>query len=242
MLRGGDIDAGDDLGGTNHPALNFTGSAGSSGATWLTVYDATPATSTPGPTFADETVCADVLFHRFNNVKGAGLLTLFNEGADSRGFDLVVSDAGNTDLLRMATVEGNPAKLGKLNFLSTVPLGGGIAKNVWYRLIMTVDPATRLMTGSVFAHTAPRDAESPLGAQVGPTLTYQPSALPLGVTSPGQNGILARAVSAAVDLSVTNYSNDPSLCKPIQCVARRGRVGNTNDLRQRSLRPWAPSP
>jgi hypothetical protein len=45
---------------------------GSSGATWLTVYDATPTTVTPETTFGPETVCADVLFHTFNNVKGAG--------------------------------------------------------------------------------------------------------------------------------------------------------------------------
>jgi hypothetical protein len=51
--------------------------------------------------------------------------------------------------------------------------------------------------------------------QVGPTLTYQPPvALPAGVTSPGQNGILAQAISAVIDLSVTNFTNDPALCSP----------------------------
>src|SRR5262249_29517464 len=80
VLRGGDIDAGTDVGGTTHSALNFSGGAGSSGATWLTVYDATPDTLAPGATFGAETICADVLFHTFNNVKGAGPVALLNEG------------------------------------------------------------------------------------------------------------------------------------------------------------------
>ena len=50
--------------------------------------------------------------------------------------------------------------------------------------------------------------------QVGTTLTYQPAALPAGVSSQGQNGILAQAVNAVVDLSATNFSNDPALCTP----------------------------
>src|SRR5262249_9740211 len=47
VQRGGDIDDGVDVGGTNHRALNFTGLTGSSGATWLTVYDPTPDDTTP---------------------------------------------------------------------------------------------------------------------------------------------------------------------------------------------------
>jgi hypothetical protein len=139
-------------------------------------------------------------------------VTLLTEGVGQRGLALVVSDAGNTDLLRLATVDGDPAKLGKLTFVATVPLGGGIAENVWYRLVMTVDPATPLVTGKVFAHSTPKNADSSLGAQVGPTLTYQPNALPAGVSSTGENGILAQAVNAVVDLSVTNFSNDPARC------------------------------
>jgi hypothetical protein len=68
------------------------------------------------------------------------------------------------------------------------------------------------VTGKVFAHSTPKNADSSLGAQVGPTLTYQPNALPAGVSSTGENGILAQAVNAVVDLSVTNFSNDPARC------------------------------
>ena len=101
--------------------------------------------------------------------------------------------------------------MGKLTFLATLPLGGGIAENVWYRLVMTVDPVTPLVTGKVFAHSTPKNADSSLGAQVGSTLTY-PAALPAGVSSTGENGILAQSISAVVDLSVTNFSNDPTRC------------------------------
>jgi hypothetical protein len=38
VRRSGDIDAGPDLGGTAHWALNFTGSTGSAGDTWMSVY------------------------------------------------------------------------------------------------------------------------------------------------------------------------------------------------------------
>src|SRR5262249_18135523 len=48
VRRAGDINAGVDLGGTGHSALNFTGSAGSAGDTWLTMYDETP--NAPGQT------------------------------------------------------------------------------------------------------------------------------------------------------------------------------------------------
>jgi hypothetical protein len=184
----------------------------------LTVYDGTPNTPAPGQTFGAETLCADVLFHRFNNIKGAGVVALLNEGVGQRGLALIVSDAGNTDLLRLATVEGDPTKQGKLSVLASVPLKNGIAENVWYRLVMTVDPAPTagrpLVTGKVITHSTPTDPDSPLGVQVGTTLTYfQP--LPDGVSSPGQNGILAQAVSAVVDLSVTNFTNDPALCVPL---------------------------
>jgi hypothetical protein len=214
--RGGQIDAGLDVGGTGHDSLVFTGLTGAGGATWLTVYDATPLNAQPGPTFGAQTLCADVLFARFNNMKGAGLVALLNEGAGKKGLALVVSDAGNTDLLRLVTIDGDPTKQGKFTVLEphTVKLKNGIAENVWYRLIMTVDPAVPRVTGQVFTHALPLDPDSPLGVQVGSTLTYEPAALPSGVATTGQNGILAQAVSAVVDLSVTNFSNDPALCLP----------------------------
>ena len=214
--RGGQINAGPDVGGTDHPSLVFTGQTGAGGATWLTVYDATPSTPTSGPTFGAETLCADVLFARFNNTKGAGLVALLNEGAGKRGLALLVSDAGNTDLLRLATVDGDPTKQGKLKTLTSVPLKNGIAENVWYRLVMTVDPTRRRAAGDgegVHAQHAAGSGQC-AGRAGGHDADVSPAALPVGVTSPGQNGILAQAVSAVVDLSVTNFTNDPALCEP----------------------------
>ena len=52
--QGGLINAKPGIVPSDHPALVFTGQTGSGGATWLTVYDATPGTSTPGPTFGEK--------------------------------------------------------------------------------------------------------------------------------------------------------------------------------------------
>src|SRR5262249_24400152 len=87
----------------------------------------------PAPRSGPRTLCADVIFARFNNIKGAGVVALFREGVGQQGIALVVSDAGNTDLLRLVTVDGDPAKQGKVNALATVPLHNGIAENEGYR-------------------------------------------------------------------------------------------------------------
>jgi hypothetical protein len=42
VRRDSQINSGDDLGGTEHCAVNFTGGAGSAGDTWLTRYDEPP--------------------------------------------------------------------------------------------------------------------------------------------------------------------------------------------------------
>jgi len=98
--------------------------------------------------------------------------------------------------------------------LTSVSLQGGIALHAWYRVVMTVDPATPAVTGKVFKHIEPANAESALGAQVGSTLTDQPDALPDGVSSSGQSGIAAQAVGTFMELSITNFSNDPAVCVP----------------------------
>ena len=57
----------------------------------------------------------------FNNIKGAGVVALLNEGAGKKGLALVIHEAGNTDTLFLATVDGDPAKKGKLKTLVSVP-------------------------------------------------------------------------------------------------------------------------
>jgi hypothetical protein len=212
LLRGSDIIDGTDQGSTGHTALNFTGSTVAGGSTWLTVYDATPAVADENPTFGAETLCADVLIQPYNNAKGAGVVALMNEGAGKKGLGLFISDAGSTDTLILSTVDGDPAQKGKLTTVTSVSLQGGIAEKAWYRVVMTVTPAgTPKVTGKVFAHATATDPNSALGGQVGSTLTYS-GALPAGVTSPGENGIMASAISSVVNSSVTNFTNDPVAC------------------------------
>lgn len=122
LLRGDQIIAGKDLGDTGHTSLNVKGSSGSTPTTWLTVYDATPASPAGGPTFGAQTLCADVLTVPFNNIKGAGLVALLNEGVGKKGLALVIHEAGNTDTLFLATVDGDPAQKGKLTTLASVAL------------------------------------------------------------------------------------------------------------------------
>jgi len=118
-----------DLGGTGETALNFTGGAGPAGDTWITVYDTAPADATPTLFTGSVSLSADVLIHRFNNAKGAGLLALYNEGPGKKGLALIVFDNGNSDRLVLATVD----QAGWLNALKSVSLGTGIWENAWYR-------------------------------------------------------------------------------------------------------------
>src|SRR5262249_48588274 len=211
VFRAGDINSGFDLGGTGHTALNFTGSTGSTPSTWLTVYDATRASSDAGPTFGAGTLCADVLIQPRANFKGTGLVALLNEGIGKKGLALSLTNAGGTDTLLLSTVDGDPTHSGKLTNLTSVSLKGGIVENEWYRLVLTVDPAsTSKVTGQVFEHLTPADPNSTLGPQLGTTLTY--ATLPVGISTSGEVGLIASAVSTPVNSSVTNVTNNPVKC------------------------------
>jgi hypothetical protein len=215
LVGGSEITAGHDLGGTGNTSLNVQGVSGSTPTSWLTVYDATLTSSAEGSTSGVQTLCADVQIVPFNNIKGAGVVALLNEGPGQKGLALVIYEAGNTDTLFLATVD--PAKKGKLKTLVSVPLQNGIdRKKNWYRLIMTVDPAIPKVTGKVFKHKPATDPNLPVDSppleQVGPTLKYRPEALPAGLTSPGKTGILASSIGAVLNVSVTNFSNNAALC------------------------------
>jgi hypothetical protein len=210
VRRPNDINIGTDLGGTGHQALNFTGTAGAGGDTWITVYDPNPP---PGPaTFGSVTLSADVLIHAYNNKKGAGLLALYNEATGKKGLALTLYDAGNTDTLVLATVD----QTGKLVTLKTVSFGARIAENVWYRVIMvvSVEPGGRVnVEGYVLPHATPTNPNSaPLDFLVGVPLTFSGTlgtgAL-AGVDPTGEVGILAAAVAAANSSSVTNITIKP---------------------------------
>jgi hypothetical protein len=197
LRRSADIDAGWDLGGTGHWALNFTGWTGSAGDAWMSVVsrDLKPEL----PFFS---LSADVLIHKFNNKKGAGLLALYNEGAGKKGLALILYDAGNSDTLVLATVDQN----GRLATLKSLALGPAIIENAWYRVTMDVSLSGGDVSvyGRVFRHTSCQDADSLLDSQVGTTL-YFGGTLPAGVDPSGEFGVVASAVSAQVDSSVANF-------------------------------------
>ena len=198
ILRAADLNPGTDLAGGGHPSLNFTGGAGPAGSTWLTVLDDEP------PIFEDcqLSLHADVLFHKYNNTKGAGLLALFNEKPGKKGLALLVYDAGNSDVLQLCTVD----QAGNVVALKTISLGAGIGENAWYRLTMEVtDPSVNVnVTGTVSRHMVPTNPDSPVTTQIGGTLSFS-GPLPSGVDPSGEVGLVARAISALVDLSVTNF-------------------------------------
>jgi hypothetical protein len=212
VRRANNISAGPDLGGTGHTAMNFTGSAGAAGDTWITVYDETPGT----PNFTGSiNLSADVLSHAYNNKKGAGLLALHNEIDGKKGLALIVYNSGNTDSLVLATLNHQN---GTLAVLKTVSLGSAINQDQWYRLSMDVavtGPAVTV-TGTVRRHPLPGNADSPLGTQVGGPLTFSGtlgSGSLTGVGDTGEVGIVASATGAVADSSVANFSiNSSSAC------------------------------
>jgi hypothetical protein len=207
VRRPSDITPGSDLGGTGHTAMNFTGTAAGSGDTWITAYDTTPADDTVKDLFGNVSLTADVLTHTYNNKKGTGLLALFNEDPTKKGLALVIYDSGNSDALTLGTVNKST---GAFTALKTVSLGGAILENTWYRLAMdvVVSGSNVTVTGRVFQHATPTDPNSPLGAQLGITLTFS-GARPAGVDATGEVGMAASAFGAMADSSVANFTIDP---------------------------------
>jgi putative pyrroloquinoline-quinone binding quinoprotein len=207
VRRPADINLGSDLGGTGHTAINFTGQTGASGDAWVTVYDSVPATPDEDSVYGNVSLTADVLIQTYNNKKGPGLLTLFNEGAGKKGLTVVLNDSGGSDTLFLAAVD--PAT-GLFTTLSTVSLGSNILENVWYRLTtdVVVAGSNVTVTAKVFRHATATDPDSPTGAQVGGTLVFS-GPRPAGVDATGEVGILAWAVSCVVNSSATNFTIYP---------------------------------
>ena len=212
VQRDGGITPGMDLGRATHTSLNITGSAGVGGATWLTIVDQAPGDSAGDNIYGSEFLCADILIQRFDNTKGAGVVAFLNEGVGQKGLALILYNAGNTDRLVLATVEGHPAQAGKLAIVKSLSLGGLIQEKAWYRVMLTavVDGPPQIM-GQVFKHAEPTDPNSAI-SQVGGTLVYTGS-LPAGVETLGQNALIGSAFGAVVNASVTNFSNILADCQ-----------------------------
>ena len=151
------------------------------------------------------TLSADLLISTFNNAKGAGLLTLFNEGAGMSGLALYLWDAGNSDSVAMNLV----AQTGVTrpdNTLASVNLGTGIAEDAWYRLTLDLafTGSNFTATGLVRRHTDASDPNSALGTAVGGPLSYT-GALSAALVDPYEIGLVVRGNQAVRDTSVTNF-------------------------------------
>src|SRR5262249_31782286 len=91
VRRGSESSQGNDP-GTGHCAVNFTGSAGSAGDTWLTRSNAGSFNS-----FSSMCMEADILINRFNNAKGGGLVALLQTDPGDKGLFFMLIDNGSTD-------------------------------------------------------------------------------------------------------------------------------------------------
>ncbi len=201
MRRSSGINAGLDLGGTGHSAVNFTGPADSTGDTWITLYDTTPGDVSTTDTFGSVTLTADVLTHKVDGKKGVGLLALYNEG--KKGLTLTLYNEGNTDTLVLGKINQG----GKIATLATISLGGKVREDAWYRMSMDliVTDTSISVTGKVFKHSEPTDPDGNIGNQIGRTLAYEgPRPPALDIT--GQVGIIGSASGVKVQSSVTNFT------------------------------------
>jgi len=224
--RGSEINVGPDLRegppATPHfTAINFTGTVTAAGDTWVTVYDETPADDTVRNTFTGSvSLSADVLIAKQNNAKGPGLLALYNQPPSStpKGLALFLSEAGNTDRLVLATVTGTPTPANP-PFVASAPTTllakalspGQILINKWYRVTMdvVVSGTNFSVTGKVFNHSNPVDANSAVTTQVGGSLVFSGPLAAAGLASSGEVGIAATAANAVVNSSVTNFVINP---------------------------------
>jgi hypothetical protein len=220
VRRGSQINGGaPDLGGTLHTALNFAGQAGTAGDTWLTKW-------TPGGApkhfngRCGTTVVANILIHPFNNRKGAGLVTLLNDAnPGDKGLAVIVYDNGDTDAIQLATID---PFTGKLVPLKTVPVIAPIQENAWYLVLMEVTVDLAFEGHSLFVQAAvislqdPTDPNSEVDRVIGGLQfkTFATSLEGIGLQPAGQVGVMASAISAVVDSSVTNWAAEEGIEGP----------------------------
>jgi hypothetical protein len=196
-----DINVGGDLGDGGDTAMNFTGSTGSAGDLWMTLYPA-------GAGYSSLSLCADVLTRPFNNRKGAGVLFLYN-AVSEKGLAAMITNAGNTDLLLFGVANRST---GAFTVLKSISLGAAIAERAWYRLWVSYSfgngGASLYVDALVFRHEDPTDPYSDLGTQVGTEFDLHWGPLPDGIQTFGDIGLIAYAKLAVVDSSATRFNYD----------------------------------
>src|SRR6266542_4543858 len=213
-------------------ALNFTGIRTSGGASFLSIYDTTPADKTTTKNLFDAsapgglTLSADVLFAETSHSVAGGVVALYNEGQD--GLALLAKTAGNTDDARLDLVfqqSGNPTVLTSVavgsafqsdtnGSVNTGPLSG----DHWYRIIMNLSVVgdTWTVNGQFYSHTDPTDPNSALG----PLITTRnvsgsvsdPDTASLHRTNPGEVGLMAWTPEPFSDnLAIGGTGADPGV-------------------------------
>ena len=198
--------------GGNDDALNFTGvKIANGGASFLTIYDATPGDGTATRNLFDAsvlggiTISADVLFAPGQHTAYAGVVSAYNEGQDglallakngggnnpdSFSLDLVFRQKGTITVVQTAAL-AYTSVVGDTN--SSATLG-----DHWYNIVMNLQATgdAFTMTGSLWNHSVPTDPNSILGSQIGATMVYSGSLLnadptALYLSNPGEIGLMA---------------------------------------------------
>ena len=197
LRNGPEIHDGVDLGGTGRCAVNFKGTSGAAGDTWLTIYEPTMFGIDDGGLC----LSAEVLSSRFDNAKGAGLLALAT-GQGGKALLVLIVNNGKTDRITFYLVD---TRTGKLDQLASNPLGG-IAENTWYTLGLRLQRSG----STLFINTAvSRGAQAVPGGLLQFTGNW-PALAAQGLDSTGFVGLGAWAKSAVVNSSATNFLIRPN--------------------------------
>jgi hypothetical protein len=150
-------------------------------------------------------IAANLLTHRFNNRKGAGLVALLNDATPGdKGLAIVLYNNGNTDAVQLATID---PFTGKLASIRTMPLLAPIRENAWYVVIMEIlvdlafEGHSLVVQASVYSLEDPADPNSDFAQEIGyiQYKTFQTSLEALGLKPSGQVGVMASSISAVVD-------------------------------------------
>jgi hypothetical protein len=195
--------------GGNDNALNFTGVRTSGGASFLTVYDTTPADGTATRNLFDATgglqISADILFAPGNHAASAGVVALYNEGQDGLAL-LANNGAGNNpDIPKVSLVfqqSGLPTTLTSVSlpfgsFVGDTDGSSALLGDHWYRVLMdlSVTGDSWTVNGYFYNHSDPTNPNSVLGSQI-TSLTFtgslsDPDASARVLTNPGEVGLMA---------------------------------------------------
>ena len=148
-------------------------------------------------------VLAEVLIKTFNNRKGVGIVTHYDQ-ATQKGVFLGLYDTGNTDGMTLSTFDGTTGKLTGTIAGANLFLGTKIQENVWYSLDVDV-----CYDAGLDKMVAEASVENIAG---NPALSEEFEIVadwPDGIPHSGQIGIAGWAKSSFVNSSVRNFHWGP---------------------------------